>query len=74
MIATVAAKMKSSPDCNIMITGYPEASKSSQATCQKRLDAIKLRLVEKEGISAERIATNCEVGGGDSNTVDIKTN
>ncbi len=31
-------------------------------------------LVESEGISSERITTNCEVGGGDANTVDIRGN
>ena len=74
MLATVAAKLKASPNCSITITGYPETSKASQANCQKRLDAIKTYLVEKEGISADRITTNCEVGGGDKNTVDIKSN
>ena len=74
MLATVAAKMKANPNCNITINGYPEASKASQAVCQKRVDAIKQYLVQKEGISADRITTNCEVGGGDKNTVDIKSN
>ena len=74
MLATVAAKMKANPDCNININGYPEASKASQAVCQKRVDAVKRYLVEREGISADRITTNCEVGGGDKNTIDIKSN
>ena len=74
MLASVATKMKAGPDCNITITGYPETSKASQAACQKRLDAIKKVLVEKEGISSDRITTNCEVGGGDKNTVDVKCN
>jgi outer membrane protein OmpA-like peptidoglycan-associated protein len=74
MLATVAAKMKANPNCNINITGYPETSKASQANCNRRLDVIKNYLVEKEGISADRITTNCEVGGGDKNTVDIKSN
>lgn len=74
MLASVASKMKVGPDCNITITGYPETSKASQAACQKRLDNIKKYLVEKEGISADRITTNCEVGGGDKNTVDVKCN
>lgn len=74
MLATVAAKMKANPDCNININGYPEASKASQAVCQKRVDAVKRHLVEREGISADRITTNCEVGGGDKNTIDIKSN
>lgn len=74
MISNIASKLKLYPDCKIMITGYPMASKSSQANCQKRLDAIKLKLTEKEGISADRISTNCEVGGGDTNTVDVSSN
>jgi outer membrane protein OmpA-like peptidoglycan-associated protein len=74
MLATAAAKLKASPNCNITITGYPETSKASQANCQRRVDAAKNYLVEKEGISADRITTNCEIGGGDKNTVDIKSN
>jgi len=74
MLATVAAKMKANPTCNISVTGYPEASKASQANCNKRLEAIKNYLVEKEGINADRITTNCEIGGGDKNTVDVKSN
>ena len=75
MLSTVAAKMKANPNCNISITGYPEASKASQAVCNKRNDAIKAYLVEKEGISEGRISTNCEVSDGkNKNTVDIKSN
>jgi opacity protein-like surface antigen len=74
MLSSVAAKLKANPTCNININGYPEASKAAQAVCQKRIDAIKMYLVETEGISADRISTNCEVGGGDKNTIDIKSN
>lgn len=74
MLSTVGGKLKANPNCTITINGYPEASKASQAVCQKRLDAIKMYLVETEGISADRISTNCEVGGGDKNTVDVKSN
>ena len=73
MLATVASKLKNNADCGITVTGYPAASKASQALCNRRIDAIKAYLTEKEGISADRIDTNCEVGGGDSNTVDIKS-
>jgi len=70
-IATIAAKMKANPDSKIIIKGYPETSKSSQALCQKRVDAIKKRMIEREGISADRITTICEIGGGEKNTVEI---
>lgn len=74
MLAMVAAKLKERSDCSVTITGYPETSKRSQANCQKRLEKIKNYLVENEGISADKITTNCEVGGGDKNTVDVKCN
>jgi outer membrane protein OmpA-like peptidoglycan-associated protein len=74
MISAVAAKMKANPTCNIVVNGYPEASKGSQALCQQRVDAVKMQLVQKEGISADRISTKCEVGAGDPKTVDIKSN
>ena len=74
MLATVASKLKANAACSITVTGYPEASKASQAVANARVEAVKAYLVEKEGISADRISTNIEVGGGDKNTVDIKSN
>lgn len=73
MLAVVGSQLKGSASCSIVIDGYPAASKASQAICNKRVESIKNYLVETEGISAERIDTNCIVGGGDINTVDIKT-
>lgn len=73
MLATVASKLKSNADCSIIVTGYPAASKASQALCNKRMSTIKAYLTETEGISADRIDTNCEVGGGDVDTIDIKS-
>ncbi len=74
MLATVAAKLKANPNCMISIYGYPETSKASQANCQKRLELIKIYLIENGGISADRVTTNCVIGGGDKNSVDIKCN
>ncbi|HTM97771.1 MAG TPA: outer membrane beta-barrel protein, partial [Pedobacter sp.] len=74
MLATVASKLKNSADCSITITGYPAASKASQALCNRRSNAVKTYLTETEGISADRIMTGCETGGGDANVVDIKAN
>ena len=74
LLASVANQMKQNPDCNIMITGYPELSKASQALCQRRLDQIRMYLVETQGITANRISTECIREGGDKNTYDIKSN
>ncbi len=73
ILSTIASKLKAGANCNIMITGYPAASKSSEALCNKRTQAIKQYLMEKEGISSDRISVNCEIGGGDANTIDIKS-
>ena len=72
ILASAAAKLKESPVCNVTITGYPAASKASQAVCNKRTEAIRMYLMENEGISADRISVSCEVGGGDANTIDLK--
>jgi OOP family OmpA-OmpF porin len=74
IISTLATQLKEKPNCKIILRGYPAASKSSQSVCQRRLDAIKNRLVETEGISADRISTDCTVEGGDKNTVDVSSN
>jgi hypothetical protein len=74
LLSACSGQLKSNPTCNVTLNAYPEASKASQAVAQKRLDAMKAYLVETGGISADRISTNAEVGGGDKNTVDIKSN
>ncbi len=73
MLSTVASKLKGSPTCAVTVTGYPSTNKAAQAICNKRVASIKQYLTEKEGISGDRITTNCEPGGGDANTVDIKS-
>jgi len=74
LLASVASKMKDNPTCNIIIVGYPAASKPHQSLADKRLDAIKKYLVETLGISTDRISTDKKIGGGDENTYDIKSN
>ena len=74
MLTSVQSKLKNSPTCSITITAYPAASKAQQSLADKKLDAVKNYLVEKLGISADRIATDKSIGGGDQNTIDIKSN
>ncbi|MEP7107830.1 MAG: hypothetical protein ABI760_07605 [Ferruginibacter sp.] len=74
MLVTVASKLKNSPNCSITITAYPGASKVLQSLADKKLDAIKNYLVETLGISADRIIADKIIGGGDVNTIDIKSN
>lgn len=74
MLSTVASRLRNNPNCSITVTGYPEPNKASQSVANKRVEAIKAFLTEKEGISADRINTSVEVGGGAVNTIDLRTN
>ncbi|MEO5647627.1 MAG: OmpA family protein [Chitinophagaceae bacterium] len=74
MLANVSSRIKSNPTCMITIVGYSSTNKAAQSQCQKRVAAIKDYLVESQSVSSDRISTDCQVGGGDANTVDIKVN
>jgi hypothetical protein len=74
LLASVATKLKDKPNCTITLTAYPGASKAQQSLADKKLDAVKNYLVEKLGISADRVSVDKVIDGGDSNTIDIKSN
>ena len=57
-----------------ILTAYPKADKRSQSLADKKLEAVKNYLVEKLGISEDRITTDKVIDGGDANTIDIKSN
>ena len=72
MLASVASKLQEKPTCTIIITAYPGASKAQQSVADKKLAAIQTYLTETLGVSADRIATDKSIGGGDANVIDIK--
>ncbi|WP_462254998.1 peptidase associated/transthyretin-like domain-containing protein [Ferruginibacter sp.] len=72
LLSDVAAKLKANPGTTISVVAYPEMC-GRQYIYSYRVENIKKYLVEKEGISPERITTNCDVGGGGKNIVDIKS-
>jgi hypothetical protein len=74
MLSTVANKLKEKAVCSITLTAYPRADKRSQSLADKKLEAVKNYLVEKLGISADRVNTDKVIEGGDANTIDIKSN
>lgn len=74
MLSSVAAKLKDKPNCSITLTAYPKADKRSQSLADKKLEVVKNYLVEKLGISEDRVATDKVIDGGDANTIDIKSN
>ncbi len=72
MLESIALKLKDNPECKITITAYPKANKRLQAIADKKNESIKNYLIEKLGISADRITTNIVIDGGDADTIDIK--
>jgi hypothetical protein len=75
MLASVAEKLKASPNCSVTITGYSGPNKKAQAAAIKKLGTIKKYLTEKLGISEDRITiAEPVIGEGDADTIDIKSN
>lgn len=72
LLQTIANKLKQYPTCTISITAYSKADKKSQANTANKVDLVKTYLIEKEGISADRISTDILIDGGDPNTIDFK--
>jgi outer membrane protein OmpA-like peptidoglycan-associated protein len=72
LLASVAARMRQNPECNVVVTGYCASSKPQQQRSYDRVNAIINYLVEKEGISADRFFWNYGQEGGDCNTVDLR--
>jgi OmpA family len=73
MLATVAAKLRNSPGCKIVVIGYCSTNKKEQQRSWDRVNAVITWLVEKEGISPDRFIFNYGQEGGDCNTVDLRT-
>ncbi|MBA2745470.1 MAG: OmpA family protein [Flavisolibacter sp.] len=73
LLASVAARMRQNPECNVVVTGYCASSKPQQQRSYDRVNAIINYLVEREGISADRFFWNYGQEGGDCNTVDLRS-
>jgi outer membrane protein OmpA-like peptidoglycan-associated protein len=72
LLASVAARLRNSPECRIVVTGYCASTKAQQQRSWDRVNAIINYLVEKEGISQDRLIFNYGQEGGDCNTVDLR--
>jgi OmpA-OmpF porin, OOP family len=73
LLADVAAQLRNNPNCKVTLAGHPAANKAAQALNQKRVDAIKTDLIEKEGISSDRIIPMYDAGEGDVHTIDLRS-
>ncbi len=72
LLDIIAKKLQEHPSCTITITAYPKANKQMQALAVKKVGLIKTYLIEKAGITADRISTNFAIEGGDPDTIDFK--
>ena len=72
VLATVAAKLRNTPGCKVVVIGYCSSNKKEQQLSWDHVNAVINYLVDKEGISADRFIFNYGQDGGDCNTVDLR--
>jgi outer membrane protein OmpA-like peptidoglycan-associated protein len=72
MLASVAATLRNNPNCRLEIIDYCTGSKAKMGTGQRRADAVRNHLVEREGISGDRITILTGQEGGDCGTIDMR--
>lgn len=72
VLSTVAARLRNSPECKVVVVGYCSSSKKEQQLSWDHVNKVITHLVEKEGISQDRFIFNYGQEGGDCNTVDLR--
>jgi outer membrane protein OmpA-like peptidoglycan-associated protein/opacity protein-like surface antigen len=72
ILSTVAARLRNSPECKIVVVGYCSSSKKEQQLSWDHVNKVITHLVESEGISQDRFIFNYGQEGGDCNTVDLR--
>lgn len=74
VLANVAERLRQNPNCKIVVTSYTcEPSKSSQQLSWDRVNIVINYLIEKQGISPDRLIFKYGEIGGDCNTVDLRS-
>lgn len=72
VLATVASKLRNSPECKVVVVGYCSSSKKEQQLSWDHVNKVITHLVEKEGLSADRFIFSYGQEGGDCDTVDLR--
>ncbi len=72
LLASIASRLRNSPECKVVVIGYGTSTKQQQQRSWDRVNAVINYLVEKEGISADRFIFQYGQEGGDLNTVDLR--
>lgn len=71
-LASVAARMRSNPNCKVVVVGYCGATKKQQQLSWDHVNKVISHLVESEGISGDRFIFSSGQEGGDCDTVDLR--
>lgn len=71
-LASVAARMRSNPNCKVVVVGYCAATKRQQQLSWDHVNKVISHLVEQEGISGDRFIFSSGQEGGDCDTVDLR--
>ncbi len=71
VLATVAARMRNTPGCKVVVIGYCSSNKREQQLSWDHVNKVISHMVEQEGISADRFIFNYGQDG-DCNTVDLR--
>ncbi len=71
VLSTVAARLRNTPECRVVVTGYCSSSKKEQQLSWDHVNKVISYLVEKEGLSADRFIFKYGEDG-DCNTVDLR--
>ncbi len=72
VLSTVAAKLRNTPGCKIVVVGYCSSNKKEQQLSWDHVNAVINYMVDSEGISSDRFIFNYGQTGGDCNTVDLR--
>lgn len=72
LLASAAQRIRNNPSCRVAVVGYCASNKSEQQLSWDRVNAVINYLVEKEGISSDRLIFKYGESGGDCNTVDLR--
>src|SRR5690606_9298110 len=72
VLATIASRIRNTPDCKVVVVGYCSSSKKEQQLSWDHVNKVISYLVEQQGISADRFIFNYGNEGGDCNTVDLR--
>ncbi|HMR93422.1 MAG TPA: hypothetical protein PKC69_13960, partial [Chitinophagaceae bacterium] len=71
VLATVAARLRATPECKVVVIGYGSSNKKEQQLSWDHVNKVITHLVEKEGLSADRFIFKYGEDGP-NDTVDLR--